>query len=81
LSYIPDFNENSSSYIIEHHHLSDIAYKSGDEDKETEEALSLIESWESEAIVTTFIQFFYTIVGFKIIFLRSTIISQEVSLF
>ncbi|MEF3244794.1 MAG: CRISPR-associated endonuclease Cas3'' [Caldisericaceae bacterium] len=85
LSNIEDFKENASNYIIEHHHLSKISYEEGNEFKEVEEALLLLESWESEVIVTTFIQFLYTIIGFKNRFLkkfhniaRSIIILDEV---
>jgi len=65
LSNIENFEGNSSAYIIGHHHLTNIEYEEGDEMKEIDTALYLIESWESEVIVTTFVQLFHTILGFK----------------
>lgn len=65
LSSIKNFEGNSSAYIIGHHHLTNIEYEEGDEVKEVDTGLSLIESWESEVIVTTFVQLFHTILGFK----------------
>lgn len=85
LSKLPDFEGNSSAYIISHHHLSKVEYEEGDELREVDESLALIESWESEVIVTTFVQLLHTIVGFKNSFLkkyhniaRSIIILDEV---
>ena len=70
LSNVEDFKGNSSNYIIEHHHLSNLKYEEGDEFKEVEESLALIESWDSEVVVTTFIQLLHTIIGFKNRFLK-----------
>lgn len=85
LSNIEGFKGNASNYIIEHHHLSKVSYEEGNESKEVDESLLLIESWESEVIVTTFVQFLHTIIGFKNRFLkklhnitRSIIILDEV---
>ncbi|MCX7942666.1 MAG: CRISPR-associated helicase Cas3' [Dictyoglomaceae bacterium] len=85
LAKIKDFEGNSSSYIISHHYLSKIEYEEGDELREVDESLALIESWESEVIVTTFVQLLHTIIGFKNNFLkkyhniaRSIIILDEV---
>lgn len=67
LSQIKDFNEKESEYLLKHHYLSEIFYKTENENKEIEvdESLALIESWESEIIVTTFIQLFHTLIGYK----------------
>ena len=70
LSEIRDFEENETAYLLKHHHLTDLEYKEGKEDKPIDEALLLIESWESEIIVTTFVQFLHTIIGFKNGFLK-----------
>lgn len=70
LSTLEDFEGNSSIYIIGHHHLTNIEYEEENEMKDIDTALSLIESWESEVIVTTFVQLFHTILGFKNKFLR-----------
>ncbi|MCZ7360746.1 MAG: CRISPR-associated helicase Cas3' [Candidatus Methanoperedens sp.] len=67
LSQIGDFKNNESPYLLKHHHLSEIFYKTQNMDKEEDldESLALIESWESEVIVTTFIQLFYSLIGYK----------------
>lgn len=70
LAQMEDFEGNSSAYILGHHHLSDLRYEEGDEEKEPDMALALIESWESEVIVTTFVQLLHSVVGFKNRFLR-----------
>lgn len=70
LSKLKGFELNRESYIIKHHHLADISYIKDDKEKALDEALLLIESWESEVIVTTFIQFLYTVLGYKNSFLK-----------
>ncbi len=70
LSKIDGFEANRDSYIIKHHHLADIGYVKDNKEKALDEALLLIESWESEVIVTTFIQFLYTVLGYKNSFLK-----------
>lgn len=70
LSKLGDFKKNSSKYLLAHHHLSESKYEEESEYKETEEAIQLIESWESEIIITTFVQFLETIIGFKNRFLK-----------
>ncbi|MDD3246497.1 MAG: CRISPR-associated helicase Cas3' [Methanosarcina sp.] len=52
--------------LLKHHHLADIFYKTQeDEEFEGLKSLFLIEGWNSEIIVTTFVQFFHTIVSNK----------------
>jgi len=59
----------TTDILLKHHHLSDITYTSGDEfeDMETEKdpgkSLLLVEGWNSEIIVTTFMQFFYSFIA------------------
>jgi CRISPR-associated endonuclease/helicase Cas3 len=67
LRQIEDFEKNESEYLLKHHYLSEIFYKTEDIDKEKDidESLALIESWESEIIVTTFIQLFHTLISYK----------------
>ena len=69
-SQIKDFNKNETSYLLKHHHLTDLRYKEGDEEKPIDESLLLIDSWQAEIIVTTFIQLLHTIIGFKNSFLK-----------
>lgn len=70
LSLLSDFEQNENAYLIKHHHLADLKYKIDNEDRSVSESLLLVESWESEIIVTTFIQLLYTIIGFKNSFLK-----------
>ncbi len=67
---ICDFQENEGNYLIAHHHLAELSYKADEEEKSLIEAYHLIETWESEIIVTTAIQFFYSVLGYKNSFLR-----------
>jgi len=70
LKLIENFEGNKSKYLIAHHHLANTKYEEGNEFKEIDESIELIESWESEIIVTTFVQFLETIIGFKNRFLK-----------
>lgn len=65
-----DFLQNTSNYIIKHHHLADMSYRENDEYRPIEEALLLTESWDSEIIVTTFIQFLHSVIAYKNSFLK-----------
>lgn len=65
LCLLPGFKKNENVYLIKHHHLADLSYKVEDEERPISESLLLVESWESEVIVTTFIQLLHTIIGFK----------------
>jgi len=49
--------------LLKHHHLSDVYYKKKDIEFEPEEARLLIESWNSEVIITTFVQLFHSLVS------------------
>ncbi|OEU42314.1 hypothetical protein BGV40_10245 [Methanosarcina sp. Ant1] len=52
--------------LLKHHHLADIFYKTqNDEEFEGLKSLFLIEGWNSKIIVTTFVQFFHTLVSNK----------------
>lgn len=54
-----------SNIFLKHHHLSEIFYKREDTEFEPDEAKILIEGWNSEIIVTTFIQLFHTLISNK----------------
>lgn len=47
--------EPKPEYILAHHHLAEPAFKKNDEYSE-DEAMYLVETWESELVVTTFVQ-------------------------
>ena len=55
-----------SNILLKHHHLSEIFYKGDKNDEfETDVAKIMIEGWNSEIIVTTFIQLFHTLISNK----------------
>lgn len=51
--------------LLKHHHLSEVYYKIGENEFEPDEAKILIEGWNSEIIVTTFVQLFHTLMSNK----------------
>lgn len=65
----------TSDVILKHHHLSDIRYEHSkvelsfkseiDQASYSDWARILIEGWNSEIIVTTFVQFFHTLVSYN----------------
>ncbi len=59
---------NSDVFLI-HHHLSEMFYKKDSESEkieyETDQAKILIEGWNSEIIITTFVQLFHTLIAYK----------------
>ena len=55
-----------SSIILKHNYLSDMCYKMDNEDDlSISKSKILIEAWNSEIVVTTFIQFFYSLISNK----------------
>lgn len=69
------FNENNlvgNNYFLKHNHLADMKYVVGEDNEEYDISNSkiLIEGWNSEFIITTFIQLFYSLIGNKNSFLR-----------
>ncbi len=65
LLQLPEYAKNPSGFLLKHHYLTDLAYQKGDEKKSLDEALLLTDSWESEIIVSTFVQLFHTLVGYQ----------------
>lgn len=65
-------NLNGSNFLLKHNYLAEMKYL--DDDKQEIYDISnskiLIEGWNSEVIITTFIQFFYSLIGNKNSFLR-----------
>lgn len=53
----------NSRVLLKHHHLSEIIYSDNENEYETDEAKILIEGWNSEIIVTTFAQLFFTLIS------------------
>lgn len=63
---IPDFISRPSPYLLKHHHLADVFYRATEEeDLGFDEAILLIESWQSEIIITTFVQLLHTLIGYR----------------
>ena len=64
-------NNSTTDILLKHHHLSDITYTREDEfedveiEKDISNRLLLIEGWNSEIIITTFMQFFYSFISNK----------------
>lgn len=55
-----------SNMFLKHHHLSDMSYKTEEElEISGHQSQLLTEGWYSEVIVTTFIQFFYSLITNK----------------
>lgn len=54
-----------TSLLLKHHHLSEFTYKKDDDVYEPDQAKILIEGWNSEIIVTTFVQLFHTLLSNK----------------
>jgi CRISPR-associated endonuclease/helicase Cas3 len=55
--------KDESTILLKHHHLSDLFYKTREEIAEEEKARILIEGWNSEVIITTFVQLFHTLIS------------------
>jgi len=51
--------------LLKHHHLADLSYDTDEDNFEEDDARLLIEGWHSEFIITTFVQFFHTILSNK----------------
>jgi len=47
---------NNSNVILKHHHLAEPAYKINDEELDPGKSEFMIETWQSELVVTTFVQ-------------------------
>ncbi|MGC9069056.1 MAG: CRISPR-associated helicase Cas3' [Thermoprotei archaeon] len=61
-----NYKDITSNLILTHHHLSDVIYKiKENETLDPLKSLLLIEGWHSEIIVTTFMQFFHSLITNK----------------
>ncbi len=52
-----------SSIILKHHHLAGFKYKEKDSEFDYDTSRILIEGWNSKIIITTFLQFFYSLIS------------------
>ena len=53
----------TTDVLLKHHHLTDVFYSTDDDEFKEDKALFMIEGWNSEIIVTTFIQMFHTMIS------------------
>ncbi|MFW6129838.1 MAG: CRISPR-associated helicase Cas3' [Atribacterota bacterium] len=61
-------NNNKRPYgidILKHHYMSEAKFKNNEENYKADQEELLVESWNSDVVVTTFVQFFHTLVGYK----------------
>jgi len=59
-------NQKQSNLLLTHHHLAEMSYSTDEDDSLSAlDSELLIEGWNSEIIVTTFIQFFYSMLGIR----------------
>lgn len=54
--YADIISTNDSSVLLKHHHLAEPYYKLKEEELEPDKSEFLIETWQSEVVVTTFVQ-------------------------
>lgn len=55
--------EPDTSILLKHHHLSEVFYKKDDNEFEPDEAKILVEGWNAEIIITTFVQLFHSLIS------------------
>ena len=65
-----EYKNNKSAYLIAHHHVAPVKFTENSEEKSLGESLMYIESWDSEIIVTTFVQLLHSIIASKNSFLK-----------
>jgi len=57
--------EVNSNFLLKHHYFTDLSYKIGEDEFEPPQAKILIEGWNAEIVVTTFVQLFHTLIGYR----------------
>ena len=67
---MPGYKDDSFKYLLKHHHLADLRDIKEKAELEYGTAELFMESWDAEIIVTTFVQLFHTLIGFKNSFLK-----------
>ncbi|WP_206922658.1 CRISPR-associated helicase Cas3' [Alicyclobacillus suci] len=65
LSAVDGFTNNESQYLLVHHHLAPVQAQRDGVERPVDEALMLQEAWDSEFIVTTYVQLFDTLLGYR----------------
>ncbi|MBI2953917.1 MAG: CRISPR-associated helicase Cas3' [Chloroflexi bacterium] len=59
------FDAPGSDLLLSHHHLSDLSYRTSADEFAPDVAEMLVEGWDSEIVVTTFVQLFHTLIGHR----------------
>lgn len=70
LQELPDFKKHENLYLLKHHHLTELRYLVGGKEELQNKALLRVERWQAEIVVTTFIQFLYSVIGYQNSFLK-----------
>ncbi|WP_083517239.1 CRISPR-associated helicase/endonuclease Cas3 [Alicyclobacillus shizuokensis] len=65
LSSLDAFSGNEHQYVMMHHHLAPVKAQRDGVELPVEDALMLQEGWDSECVVTTFVQLFDTLLGYR----------------
>ncbi|PWI57013.1 CRISPR-associated helicase Cas3' [Sulfoacidibacillus thermotolerans] len=65
LNQLDDFKVREYKYLIAHHHLAPVKAQEGGRELPVDEALLLQEGWDSEFVITTFVQLFETLIGYR----------------
>jgi CRISPR-associated endonuclease/helicase Cas3 len=60
--YSDIFGSTKSDIILKHHHLTEPVYKSGDDTLDINRSEFMIETWDSNVVVTTFVQLFESLI-------------------
>lgn len=61
--YLEGFSGRETEFLLKHHYYSSAEYKADGEEFSLDQSMLLIEAWESEVIVTTFVQLFSAILS------------------
>lgn len=56
-------NTITSDMMLVHHHLGDVFFSTTEENYDSDKSRILIDSWQSEFVVTTFVQLFHTLLS------------------
>ncbi|MGC8576151.1 MAG: CRISPR-associated helicase Cas3' [Caldisericum sp.] len=56
-------NNITTDILLKHHHLSELSYTTEEDKYDVDASEILIENWESNIIITTFVQLFHTLIS------------------
>ena len=61
LGFDPQKEDYPNNCLLKHHHLTELNYRTAGEEYSLSQAELLVENWQSEIIVTTYVQLFHSI--------------------